>query len=50
MLNFVVAETGKSYSEVDERLEATIMIEKAGLVAEAELMIPERLKPREYFP
>jgi len=29
MLNFVVAEASKSYAEVDERLEATINIEKA---------------------
>ena len=50
MLNFVIAETSKSYEEVDSRLEATIMIERSMLVAEAEAMIPKRLKPKEWFP
>ena len=50
MLNFVIAETSKSYAEVDERLDATIMIERAGLVSEAESMIPKRIKPKEWFP
>ena len=46
MLNFVIAETSKSYAEVDERLEATIQVERAMLVSEAEAWIPKNMKPK----
>ena len=43
-LNFIIAETSKSYTNIDENLEATISMQKAALCAEAELMIPSRVK------
>jgi len=49
MLNFVIAETSKSYAEVDERLEATIQVERAMLVSEAEAWIPKNMKPKQWF-
>ena len=49
-LNFIIAETGKSYTQVDERLEATIAMEKANLVDGAEETIPYFLKNDIMFP
>lgn len=49
-LNFIIAETSKSYTNIDENLEATISMEKAGLCAEAELLLPTRMKNSERFP
>ena len=43
-LNFVIAEATKSYDEVDERIEATQMMEKSMLCAEAEEMMPNSFK------
>ena len=43
-LNFIIAETSKSYTNIDENLESTISMEKAALCAEAELMIPKGIK------
>ena len=43
-LNFIIAETGKSYTEVDERAEATIALERAMLCAEAETAAPNAFK------
>ena len=49
-LNFIIAETGKSYTEVDERAEATIAMEKAILCAEAEIATPSSFKNERRFP
>lgn len=49
-LNFIIAETGKSYGEVDERATATIAMERAMLCAEAETAAPTAFKDAERFP
>ena len=49
-LNFIIAETGKSYNQVDERLDATIAMEQAALTAEAEMMTPTYYKNVNTFP
>jgi len=49
-LNFIIAETGKSYTEVDERATATIAMERAMLCAEAETAAPNVVKDDKRFP
>ena len=49
-LNFIIAETSKSYTEVDERSAATIAMERALLCAEAETALPNVLKGQKWFP
>ena len=49
-LNFIIAETGKSYTQVDERLVATVAMERATLVDSAEETIPYFVKNNNMFP
>jgi len=49
-LNFIIAETSKSYTNIDENLEATISEQKAVLCAEAEVMKFNFEKNDEWFP
>jgi hypothetical protein len=44
MLNFIIAEVGNSYEVVKNDLEALIYKEKAGLISEAEGILPESIK------
>lgn len=49
-LNFIIAEASASYLKVSNDLFAFQMKEKAGLIYEAELMMPSAIKNKERFP
>ena len=49
-LNFIIAEASASYENVQEKLEAYILSEKASLIEEAELMLFDSCKNQERFP
>ena len=49
-LNFIIAEASNSYTEVKNRLNAIINLEKASLIIEAEDMTFDRLKDETMFP
>ena len=49
-LNFIIAEASASYENVQEKLDAYILSEKASLIEEAELMLFDSCKNRERFP
>ena len=44
MLNFIIAEVSNSYEVVKENLEALIYKERAGLISEAEAVLPTSIK------
>ena len=49
-LNFIVAEASASYSEVSEKLEEYMELQRSDLVAEAEALYPDFLKTKNKFP
>ena len=51
-LNFIIAEVSNSYAMVKENIDALIYKERAGLIDEAEDLLPEYIKARdkEKFP
>jgi len=52
MLNFIIAEVSNSYEVVKENLEALIYKERAGLIAEAECIMPQSMRENNkvFFP
>jgi len=49
-LNFIIAEAGASYNNVQELLDEFIWQSKAALIAEAEDMLPDFMKTDQKFP
>ena len=49
-LNFIIAEASASYQTVKDNLQEMILKERASLIAEAENMIPKRIKTQKTFP
>jgi hypothetical protein len=49
-LNFIIAEASASYENVKENLDALKNKEKAALIAEAEMMMPDNRKNPSTFP
>jgi len=49
-LNFIIAEAGASYNNVQELLDEYIWQSKAALIAEAEDMLPDFMKSDQKFP
>lgn len=49
-LNFIIAEAGASYENVNELMDQYILQDKAAMIAEAEIMMPQFLKSNAKFP
>ena len=49
-LNFIIAEASESYAKVNERLDESILKERADLINESENMSPSGIKKKNIFP